>query len=164
MCEGCQIEKYIWKNHEGKQYCVGCWNKKKLELGLLPVKPSEPIKLNSVTETEGSIVKSDGSPMVYKKAKSRFPKPISLKRKEEQREYSVERVKFLEEHEFCEASIRYICTHMSSEIHHKKGRTGDLYLDKDNWLAVCRACHEWIELNPQKAKELGYSKSRLEKE
>jgi len=29
------------------------------------------------------------------------------------------------------------------------------------WLAVCRNCHRWIEENPVEAKELGFSRSRL---
>jgi hypothetical protein len=29
------------------------------------------------------------------------------------------------------------------------------------WLAVCRNCHTFIEENPEAAKEMGFSESRL---
>ena len=48
------------------------------------------------------------------------------------------------------------------DIHHKKGRDGDLLLDERYWLAVSRKGHIWIELHPIEAKEKGYSLSRLE--
>jgi hypothetical protein len=40
-----------------------------------------------------------------------------------------------------------------------KGR-GKYHLDTSTWLSVCRNCHDWIEKNPEEAKELGYSQSR----
>jgi len=63
---------------------------------------------------------------------------------------------------------------MDSDIHHKMGRTGyadkwardndiSLLIDARFFLAVSRTDHQWIELNPVKAKELGYSYSRLAK-
>lgn len=59
-----------------------------------------------------------------------------------------------------------------SDIHHKKGRTGyadedmrnkgiTLLIDVRYFLAVSRPGHTWIETNPQKAKSLGYTESRL---
>lgn len=154
MCEGCQIEKYIWKNHEGKQYCVGCWSK---------IKP-QTVKPRVTGESEpDNLVKNDGTPMVYKKTKKvKFPKIVSTKRKVEQKQYSIERYIFLTENEICQAGIKYVCTGASTDVHHMKGREGDLYLDKDNWLAVCRSCHQYIELHPKEAKERGFSKSRLD--
>ena len=103
-------------------------------------------------------------PMKYKPLKrTKFPKIVSLKRKIEQKEYGVERLLFLVDRSKCEANIRFVCTHDSTEVHHMAGRTGDLYLDKDNWLPVCRACHQYIELHPKEAKENGWSRSRLDK-
>jgi hypothetical protein len=32
------------------------------------------------------------------------------------------------------------------------------------WLGVCASCHEYIELHPNEAKELGFSVNRLDKE
>ena len=64
----------------------------------------------------------------------------------------------------------------TTEIHHKKGRQHDQYADewaRENnicllidvrfFLAVSREGHDWIEANPEKSKDLGYSVSRLEK-
>ena len=48
------------------------------------------------------------------------------------------------------------------QIHHKKGRENDMLLDKDHWLVVHYRGHEWIEANPEKAKEFGFSISRVE--
>lgn len=64
-------------------------------------------------------------------------------------------------------------THLASEVHHKRGRTGfadlwararniTLLMDKRLWLAVCRDCHEWIEKNPTLAREQGFSQARNE--
>lgn len=53
----------------------------------------------------------------------------------------------------------------ATEVHHKKGRaTIELLLDKKHWLAVSREGHIKIELNPEWAKEKGFSASRLAKE
>lgn len=128
LCDECKLDKFIWKNHEGKKYCIGCWNK---------LNPSKSIQ-------------------TFKKVKK-----ISDKRKLEQKEYSIKRKEFLENNPICEANIRYVCTFNSTDVHHMVGRVGDNYLDKTEWLSVCRACHQYIELHPTEAKELGFSKSRL---
>ena len=49
----------------------------------------------------------------------------------------------------------------ATEIHHKKGRIGKLYLDDRFWLAVSRSGHVWIENNPIEAKKRGFSLDRL---
>ncbi len=49
----------------------------------------------------------------------------------------------------------------AEEVHHKRGRTGDLLLDEAHWLPVSRKGHVKIEMNPRWAKEMGYSESRL---
>lgn len=85
----------------------------------------------------------------------------SVKRAKQEREYLIENRKFLEENPYCKAEVQ--CHGMlSNQVHHKKGRIGDLLLDKRFWLPVCAQCHEWIERNPIKAKEMGLSLSRLE--
>jgi hypothetical protein len=73
--------------------------------------------------------------------------------------YSVMRKDFLSLHPGCQARLQG-CTLQSTDVHHKKGR-GLYYLDKTTWLSVCRSCHTWIELNPEKAKELNFSLNRL---
>lgn len=52
----------------------------------------------------------------------------------------------------------------SVDIHHMMGRaTIELLLDDNYWLAVSREAHQKIELNPEWAKEQGYSLTRLGK-
>jgi hypothetical protein len=41
------------------------------------------------------------------------------------------------------------------------GKIGDDYLDVNNFIALCRVCHVWVENHPTEAKELGFSKNRL---
>jgi len=86
--------------------------------------------------------------------------PVSKKRRGEMDEYARLRDAFLTAKPRCEAKL-VGCTGVSTEIHHKAGRVGDKYLRIGTWLAVCRNCHTWIEINPAEAKELGFSESRL---
>jgi len=86
--------------------------------------------------------------------------PVSTKRRGEMDEYARLRDAFLTAKPRCEAKL-VGCTGVSTEIHHKAGRVGDKYLRIGTWLAVCRNCHTWIEINPAEAKELGFSESRL---
>lgn len=88
--------------------------------------------------------------------------PISKKQGKRLREYGKERRKFLEENPVCQAQLK-TCTGQSTQVHHKKGRIGKNMLDKKTWLACCQWCHDVIELNPELAKELGLSESRLSK-
>ena len=74
-------------------------------------------------------------------------------------EYSKLRSAFLVIHSKCQAKLLG-CTGEATDVHHKAGR-GDNHLKISTWLAVCRNCHQWIELNPTEAKELGFSETRL---
>ncbi len=133
VCSNCLELQVIWKNSGGQRFCKRCWSAHS--------KTSKPIP--------------------YPKQKPLAPR--SSKRVKQDAEYSRERKLFLELYPMCQAHIPGLCAQYSTDVHHMKGRSGDLYLDKENWLALCRQCHGWIELNPNKAKELGFSKSRLEK-
>ena len=73
--------------------------------------------------------------------------------------YSQERKKYLSNNPMCHAKI-YKCTQRATDVHHKKGR-GKYHLDTSTWLPVCRNCHDWIETNPEDAKELGFSEIRI---
>jgi hypothetical protein len=132
-CDGtCGETRMIWKNHEGKRYCLPCW------------------KAHS------------GSTKVAKTTGKRKRLPLcSPKRSQEERLYSGKRILFLEKHSMCQASLSGKCTLKSTDVHHMCGRSGSLYLDETQWLAVCRTCHDWIEKNPADAKALGFTKSRL---
>lgn len=134
-CDGCGEQKVIWKNHGGKRYCQRCW---KLELPKLSDRPKPTPKAK--------------------------PLPLrSPKRKKEEAIYLKMRLDFLNAHPMCEAHLQG-CKTYASEVHHKAGRVGDLYLDQTEWLAVCRRCHQWIENHPEDAKELGFSITRLDHE
>jgi len=51
------------------------------------------------------------------------------------------------------------CQYTATQFHHPAGRIGDhLY---DEGIKLCGVCHDIIERNPNLAKELGLSKSRL---
>jgi hypothetical protein len=87
-----------------------------------------------------------------KKAPAKI-KPVSDKRKVENKEYSTLRQVFLEG-KICQINQDAPAT----EVHHKfsgKDRTQH-YLDIKTWLAVCPECHRWIHANPKEARELGY--------
>lgn len=83
---------------------------------------------------------------------------VSVRRAKEEREYSKKRKQFLQRPE---NMICPVTGKRTNEIHHKKGRVGDLFLDENYWLAVHSEGHEKIENNPEWAKEMGYSISRL---
>ena len=90
-------------------------------------------------------------------------KPISRqseKMKIEVKKYLKIRVDYINKHSKCE-----VCKKASStDVHHKKGKIGKLLTDSRYFLAVCRPCHQIIEMNPDWAKEMGYSLSRLKTE
>jgi hypothetical protein len=73
--------------------------------------------------------------------------------------YGKLRKDFLESNPSCQANLPG-CSKSSTDVHHKKGR-GPFLLDVASWLSVCRSCHNWIELNPDSAKELNLSEQRL---
>ena len=103
--------------------------------------------------------KNEGKQKTIKEFKP-IPK-ISQKRKIENAKYIVLRIEFLgkKENQVCPITGK-----KTTEIHHKKGRVGSLFLDVRYWLAVSREGHKKIEENPVWAKKEGYSLSRLSKE
>ena len=94
------------------------------------------------------------------KTKKEFIKipQISKKRQVEQLKYSVLRIEFLGKSENKVCPITGLET---TDIHHKKGRVGSLYLDTKYWVALSREGHKFVEENPIWAKENGYSLNRL---
>jgi hypothetical protein len=84
---------------------------------------------------------------------------ISKKKAIENQEYSILRVEFLNKHPTCQAKLPG-CTVMSTDVHHMKGR-GKYTLDVSTWFALCRACHVYIEMNSDVAKEYGFTKTRI---
>lgn len=89
--------------------------------------------------------------------KKSIPK-VSDKRKVENLKYLAQRIVFLgkKENQICP-----ITKTPTTDVHHKKGRTGSLYLDETYWVALSREGHKFVEENPEWAKENGYSLNRL---
>lgn len=70
---------------------------------------------------------------------------VSKKQKETLELYKPKRLKYLDENTECEALLPG-CTVSSTEIHHLEGKaTRALYLDENNWMAICRNCHNIVE-------------------
>jgi hypothetical protein len=90
------------------------------------------------------------------------PNPVSKKMSKTMSEYERKRVAFFALHPFCQARLAG-CTIGVAQIHHKAGR-GENHNNMSTWLGVCASCHEYIELHPNEAKELGFSVNRLDKE
>ena len=86
---------------------------------------------------------------------------VSKKRQIEELKYKVLRIEFLgkKENRICP-----IFRTETTDIHHKKGRVGSLYLDTKYWVALSREGHKLVEENPDWAKENGYSLNRLSNE
>lgn len=95
--------------------------------------------------------------------KPRIQKQIpakSKKRAELDKIYSQLRKLYFVDHPMCEAALPGKCQGEACDIHHKKGR-GKYYLVVDTWMAVCRECHQWIELHPPEATEMGFRESKI---
>ena len=83
-------------------------------------------------------------------------KPVSDKRRREKRIYEIKRKDFLIEHPWCEWALRKLKQRIrATQIHHKRGRAGKLYLDARFWQAVCGEGHKWIHNNIEEARKLG---------
>lgn len=138
-CAGCNQSKIIWKNHDGKRYCKDCWFKFKT--------------LNNVVTK----ITVDSNKPNYHRLKA-----VSDKQAQLLSAYSsLRRLYFSKpEHQFCKARL-LSCSVDATEIHHMKGR-GPWLMAMETWLPVCRACHVYIENNPEEARVLGFSKSRVE--
>lgn len=87
----------------------------------------------------------------------KIPK-VGDKRKIQNLKYSAQRVVFLGK---AENKICPITKWPTTDVHHKKGRIGDLLLDEKHWIALSREGHNYVEDNPEWAKENGYSLDRL---
>lgn len=83
---------------------------------------------------------------------------VSDKRKIENLKYTAQRIIFLgkKENQICPITKK-----QTTDVHHKKGRVGSLFLDERFWVALSREGHKFVEENPEWAKENGYSLNRL---
>ena len=92
-----------------------------------------------------------------KSTKYNWQKKIKDRKLADKKIYKILRDDFLKDHFVCEVCFKNPAT----DVHHKKGRLGELLTLVRYFLAVCRSCHTKIETNPKWAKENGYSESRL---
>ncbi len=91
--------------------------------------------------------------------RSGIKRKLSKKREAQVRLYNrTTKPEYLATHSQCEVKE---CKLPSNQIHHKKGRIGDLLNDTKYFLAVCQTDHDYIERHPIWAKEKGYSLNRL---
>lgn len=144
VCSDCQVPSKLWKS--SPPLCQSCARKT-----YKPLKRSE-IKIGDLVTINGSM----GKVVSIKPTIA----PLSKKRQKQDRVYQTLRKVYLENHQLCKAQLGG-CTGNSTEIHHKKGRTEQLLTDIQYFLPVCRNCHDFIEMNSKKAKELGLSLNRL---
>ncbi len=130
VCDGCQKETVIWKNHGGFKYCKYCW----------------------------SCQKAIDSDSVQKPTDYKIPQ-VSSKRKKKDAEYSKLRERFLTDNPLCMVKVNG-CGHSATDVHHKfSGSDRDTYyLVQSTWLAVCRNCHDFLHLNPKLSREMGWLK------
>lgn len=130
-CANCNLDKVIWKNHEGKKYCKDCWYSDqtiKTPSNKRPIKPKSD--------------KKDILDVLYSKMRKEFlsePQNSTCKAKLPG----------------CMGQFKENLT-----VHHTKGR-GLYYLDKTTWIPLCLSCHEWVETHPKEAREMNLSQSKL---
>lgn len=86
-------------------------------------------------------------------------KKRSAKKISEDNSYSDLRKEFLTKHPVCMAHLPG-CTQQSTDVHHIRGRIGTRYLDTEDWVGLCRACHILLETNPDIGRDLGFVKNR----
>lgn len=84
---------------------------------------------------------------------------VSAKQLENLKKYRKVRDEFMK-NKLCEAKLNG-CTGKATDLHHAKGKVGELLTDKRYFKALCRSCHSYIEVHPEFAKENGYSLNRL---
>ena len=91
-------------------------------------------------------------------SKNLIPK-VSAKKQRQDAEYGKLRERYLNEHSRCQVAVNG-CMHEATDIHHTRG--GDersvFYLIQSTWLSTCRSCHNWIHMNPDKARTMGWLK------
>lgn len=92
------------------------------------------------------------------RAKSKRIKPVSDKQAERLKEYRIIRDKFIQDNPTC---MYPECSKQATDLHHAKGRVGNLLTDIKWFKSLCREHHIFIEENPTLAKEMGLSFSRL---
>ena len=130
ICDGCQKETVIWKNHEGFKYCKYCWSCQKAIDNNSSQKPTD-----------------------YK-----IPL-VSSKKKKKDQEYLKLRERYLTQNHLCMVKVNG-CTNGATDVHHTYAGSNReaFYLVQSTWLAVCRNCHDWIHAHPTEARTMNWLK------
>lgn len=89
---------------------------------------------------------------------SKSIKPLSEKRASQMNLYRKNRDLYFKDHPVCEFPG---CNSTKITLHHMGGRIGDLLHDMRYFKSLCWPHHQWVELNPEEAKKLKLSVSRL---
>jgi hypothetical protein len=76
----------------------------------------------------------------YWQSKRKPVNKVSAKRKVQNEIYSELRRIFLNKNPTCQGQYEG-CTYNATDVHHLRGRVGDLFLDTRYWQALCRSCH-----------------------
>tara|TARA_R100001244_G_scaffold66422_1_gene54662 strand:- start:575 stop:892 length:318 start_codon:yes stop_codon:yes gene_type:complete len=97
--------------------------------------------------------KPDPKPEPKQKKKAKAISKVSKSRKLDLKLYEQARDEYLNNNPICN-----VCNEAHTDcVHHKAGRIGSLLYNPRYFLAVCGACHDTIENNPEWAKEMGFS-------
>jgi hypothetical protein len=150
------------KAKEGK--CADCKNKTRLIAERCQNcywKNRKKVKESEAKELEPTEEIKEKKVITVSRNKKKYIIPNqSAKRRSQNVLYLKKRRIFMEQYKTCQAKL-FNCTILSTDLHHKKGRVGDLLTDERYFLAVCRSCHDYIEAHPIIAKENGFSLNRL---
>ena len=116
---------------------------------------------STLLKSQGNISSPKQRSQIIGKVSKGKIKSVSDKMLVSLREYRLVRDVYMDEHTICEHPE---CSSPSTELHHKKGRVGNLLTDSRYFCALCHSHHEWAEKNPILAKELGLSMDRLSRD
>lgn len=102
-------------------------------------------------------------PRSSEKPKRTKIRSVSKKRANRLREYKLVRKEFMLDHGavFAEIPGWWMGTCESCgerknlEVHHVRGRAGNLLTNREHFLALCPACHKWVHDNPDAARRRG---------
>ena len=81
--------------------------------------------------------------------------PRSEKMTEAMEAYKPLRDLFLMRHRECQVRARG-CTRWTQDLHHRKGRLGELLLDEAWFAACCRSCHSYVHEHGEWARKNGW--------
>ena len=86
---------------------------------------------------------------------------VSKKQKEILDLYAIASRKFKERNPECQAKLKG-CTKVTTDCHHISGKLSrEMWLSEENFMALCRNCHDFCKTNPKEAMELGLIKSKI---